>query len=223
VLDPQRRRAALLHRIKGFSADVLCLQEVEAPTFAAITSILPGYQGVYEPKAMGKPDGCATFHRGAAESRRLEYDDGTGHVALISAMRIDGHRLGVANTHLRWDASDAPHEKGVTQLRRLLDVIDEPGWGCEGWIVCGDLNREPSSVALQDALRRGYLDAFAQAAAPTCNSHRRPKRIDYLLSSGVSLSDLRAVPAINGESPLPGAGEPSDHVPIGATFEWAST
>lgn len=40
LLQPAPRRAALLRRVTGLDADVLCLQEVEAPVFQALLAEL---------------------------------------------------------------------------------------------------------------------------------------------------------------------------------------
>jgi mRNA deadenylase 3'-5' endonuclease subunit Ccr4 len=65
VLDPSWRQSALVRHLAELSADVLCLQEVEAERFAVFDAHLRplGYSGHYARKGGSKPDGCATFVR----------------------------------------------------------------------------------------------------------------------------------------------------------------
>ena len=59
LLRPERRLPALVHHVEGLDADLVCLQEVEDETFAGLQRHLKGlgYQGLYEKKGRGKPDG----------------------------------------------------------------------------------------------------------------------------------------------------------------------
>src|SRR5262245_10378934 len=65
VLASVLRRPALVHHIVALGTDVICLQEVEDETFAAVQQALGplGYMGHFAKKGGGKPDGCATFVR----------------------------------------------------------------------------------------------------------------------------------------------------------------
>jgi len=58
-----------------------------------------------------------------------------------------------------------------------------------------------------------------QHHAATCNANQRAKLIDYLFFN----AKLRAVPRplapVGDTTPLPGPHQPSDHVPVAATFE----
>lgn len=205
VLDPDRRRKAVVERAAGLDADVLCLQEVDAAAFQAFSARLG--EGRLLRKTGGKPDGCAIFAKGRrVEWREHAYSDGTGHVALAAV----AEGIGVATTHLRWDAEGRLAE---SQLAELLDRWVRPG---EAWVVCGDFNAEPGSAALRMALGRGMRDAYASGF--TCNANRNARRIDFLLHT----AGLRAEPApldpIDGETPLPSEREPSDHLPISARF-----
>ena len=64
-LEPEPRRALLIDRLQGLDADVLCLQEVEPPTFQWLDERLrdQGYVGRYRQKGCGRPDGSAVYWR----------------------------------------------------------------------------------------------------------------------------------------------------------------
>ena len=102
VLASVWRRPALVRHIVALGTDVVCLQEVEDETFAAVQQALQplGYTGHFAKKGGGKPDGCATFVRQSTLTwgtvHRLMYSDGagierdSGHLALVVVWRIQG-------------------------------------------------------------------------------------------------------------------------------------
>lgn len=225
ALRPAERRAALLDHLEHLAADVLCLQEVQDDAYPAICARLAASQSRFAHKTEGKPDGCATLvapRLPLHQTHTLSYADNTGHVALLVAVELDGRRLGIANTHLRWDPPQtAPAEQvGRRQLGLLLEAVERFTPRCHGWIVCGDFNATPSSALLQAAHQHGFLDPYADQPAPTCNSNRAAKRIDYLIHSPTLTCQPHPLPPIDDQTPLPSATQPSDHLAIGGTFAW---
>ena len=69
---------------------------------------------------------------------------------------------------------------------------------------------------------RSFADAYASAPQPTCNPHRRATRIDYIFVTAGLDAVAEPVPAIEGDTPLPSATEPSDHLPITARLTAAA-
>ncbi len=211
-LDPAWRVPALSRAIVAMSADVYCLQEVEPQVFAAVSRALPEHRGEFAAKARGKPDGCATFIRrslSSAPGRAHHFSDETGHVALFVTFELDGRRVGVANTHLKWGALALEAE---AQVREVLAQIDAR----VPWIICGDFNAAADSPALELARTAGFVDAYRALLSPTCNSNQRLKRIDFILHGPELRSQPRPIRAIEAETPLPNDLEPSDHLAISA-------
>jgi hypothetical protein len=67
----------------------------------------------------------------------------------------------------------------------------------------------------------GFVDAYrARPDLNTCNPNRRAKRIDYLFHTPSLRSRPRDLPAITDRTPLPSEQQPSDHLAVGASFEW---
>jgi mRNA deadenylase 3'-5' endonuclease subunit Ccr4 len=237
LLDPARRMSALVRHVAGLDADLLCLQEVEAETFAALEAGLEplGYAGHLEQKGRGKPDGCATFYRASVftlrTSRRLDYLDRekgpsehSGFIAQLLALGHGERLLSVANTHLRWDRPGTPRGRqvGHRQAEELLEEcgrFDPPG---DGWLVCGDFNRQPDGEVVATFRRAGY--DFAHAGRSHVRSAvvgGRTSLIDYLFYTG----KLRVRPidpaAVSSGTVLPSPEQPSDHLALMADFEWA--
>lgn len=230
-LDPAWRGPAVVRRAAGLTADVLCLQEVEATRFQALQAALQplGHEGRLLLKT-GRPDGCATFVRPPLRllaSRELRYPDGlaeqgeAGHVALLVVLEHEGRRLGVANTHLRWAAPELPPGEhiGVRQAGLLCEALAREQ-EIAAWVVCGDLNAAPGSDVLAVLTGAGLIDPWGQdPAPPTCVANGRARRIDHVLHGAA----LRARPwpasPLCDATLLPAPGEPSDHVPIGVDFE----
>jgi mRNA deadenylase 3'-5' endonuclease subunit Ccr4 len=237
LLDPERRTQALVRHVAGLDPDLLCLQEVEADVFGALQAALGplGYEGHYEWKGRGKPDGCATFFRTAAftlrKAARLEYQDRekgphehSGHVALLLALTHESRLLGVANTHLRWDRPGTPRGKqvGHRQAVELLDACARFDPPCDGWIVCGDFNRRPDSEVVATFQKAGF--AFAHASRPHVRSavaNGRSSLIDYLFHTRQLLARPVDPTPVTGATVLPSEEQPSDHLPLEAEFEWA--
>lgn len=230
-LDPAWRGPAVVRRAAGLAADVLCLQEVEAARFEALQAALEplGHAGRLLLKT-GRPDGCATFLRRPLrllDCREVRYPDGlseqgeAGHVALLLILEHEGRRLGVANTHLRWAAPElAPSEHvGVRQAGFLREALAQER-GVEAWAVCGDLNATPGSDVLGVLTGAGLVDPWGVGAAPaTCVANARARRIDYVLHTASLSARPWPVPPLADATLLPALDEPSDHVPIGVSFE----
>jgi len=145
-LDPARRHPALAEHLAAQGADLLCLQEVETPLYALIAERLAraGYAGEHVLKGAGKPDGCATFWRRDVFERqngtRLEFADAnaargaSGHIALITTLRQGERLLGVANTHIKWDAPKLAPEKSYApaQITEVLAACVTSDPACNG-------------------------------------------------------------------------------------------
>lgn len=231
-----QRRNALLQRIIGFGAAVVCLQEVEPDACSFLQAALAehGYNGSYAQKHELRPDGCATFVRSSALSLRasdvLYYHDtavgsaDSGHLALIVECEYQDRRLGIVNTHLRWDKPNMRGQQhiGYRQIMELLDVYLPARQRVDGWLICGDFNVEPESDVISALQHHGFVDAGRDTGFYTCNSNAVAKRIDYIFHSRQLNVQLLPQRTIDDLTPLPSADEPSDHLPIIGNVRWDS-
>ena len=236
VLASAWRRPALVRHIVALGTDVVCLQEVEDETFAAVQQALQplGYAGHFAKKGGGKPDGCATFVRQSTLTwgtvHPLLYSDGagterdSGHLALVVVCAYKGRPLGLVNTHLQWDPPGTPPERlrGSRQIKQLLQERGRLAPSCEAWIICGDLNVTPESHVVA-VLRAGGFDYThcTLAGTYTCNANARANMLDYVFYTGVFRAQPVAVPVIDDQTPLPSYDQPSDHLALMAYFDWA--
>jgi mRNA deadenylase 3'-5' endonuclease subunit Ccr4 len=224
VLEPARRRLAVVDRVAELDADVIGLQEVERGARDAIDARLSGHASAYAMKGKRRPDGCMTIHRShiaVAKEQALHYGDGSGHVALLVVFEIEGALVGVANTHFKWDPPDTERDRRHT-LRQATELLAtsrslDP---CP-WIVLGDLNVEPDSAAIQVFRDAGFADAH-EANVMTANSNGRAKKIDFLLHDARLVAAPRTTATVEDDTPLPSDAQPSDHVPLVATFSLRS-
>ena len=235
VLDPLWRMPAVVYQVASIGADVLCLQEVEVGTFAALKYRLKslGYGAQHARKRGGKPDGCAIFYREAAfelvATRVIEYADGvegqanSGHIALIVSLRAGTRVVGVANTHLNWDPPGTPTaaKLGYRQALQLLNECQNIAPSPHGWLICGDLNATPDSdiVALLESAGFRYSHAGFEHAY-TCKVNAEAKMIDYLFYSPEFRTEPQSILQISDRTVLPSSDQPSDHLPIAARFFW---
>lgn len=226
-LDAQWRVPAIVNRARTFDADLLCFQEVEPAVFEALRSGLAelSYVGAYAQKK-DKPDGCATFFRvdrfSMIESRRIEYRDGSGHIAQLVTFDHGGARIAVVNTHLKWDQPGTPPalQYGFRQTSEIIVALQSDVAAHTAQIVCGDFNVTPDSDVVHAFRAAGFSDVHRDLTEiATCNSNGVAKLIDYIFARGaVRATPVRPV-AIAGTTPLPSDEVPSDHVPLEARFE----
>jgi mRNA deadenylase 3'-5' endonuclease subunit Ccr4 len=227
AFDRASRYPRVADRVLRLGADVVCLQEVDRPLFDLLERRLgdAGYDGSHAPKrAAGKPDGCATFFRRALNwrgRRVIAYDDGgaavrTGHVALIDWFVTGAAMLAVVNTHLKWEAPDAPEDArvGLAQARQLvreLAAVPLPQ------IVCGDFNAEHGGAIMETFRAAGFADAHLPMVA-TCAPNGRAVKIDHLLHAGGLVATPISPTRVTDDAAFPSEEEPSDHVPIAAAY-----
>ncbi len=232
LLGRERRRAAVLERVAGLGADLLCLQEVERDAFTDLQRRLGalGYEGHYARKGRGKAEGCAAFARGPAISVRsaevVRYADGekgkdTGCVAQLLDLQVGpaGPALLVANTHLRWDPpGTAPAQRvGRRQLLQLVDEIvrrAEAEAGPRELVACGDFNMQPDDEALGLLSAAGLRSAWDDRPLPTCYANGRAQCVDHVYISASLHAEVLPMTALDEGTPLPTLAEPSDHLPL---------
>ena len=235
VLDPSWRMPAVVYQVASIGADVLCLQEVEVGTLAALKHRLNslGYVAQHARNRAGKPDGCSIFYREAAfelvATRVIEYADGaegqanSGHIALLVSLRAGDRVVGIANTHLIWDSPGTPTaaKLGYRQALQLLNECQNIAPSPDGWLICGDLNATPDSdiVALLESAGFRYAHA-GLAHAYTCKVNAGAKMIDYLFYSPAFRAEPQSILQISDRTVLPSSDQPSDHLPVAARFFW---
>jgi len=236
LFDENHRIPRLVTRLVDLEADVYCLQEVEDSTFEAIESGLEslGYSAHFAKKEGSKPDGCAMAFRRRRfrmiQSIRLPFDEElgsapSGHIAQLLIFETGRHRLGVANTHLKWDSEEKPPAQhyGYRQAFELISVIRSECYRDLPWIICGDFNAQPSSAVVQAFLDAGFeFSHTGQYYGGTCNSNAKAKMIDYIFYRSPLRAKPSPLPPIDDATPLPGSSEPSDHIPVTADFRWES-
>jgi mRNA deadenylase 3'-5' endonuclease subunit Ccr4 len=231
VLDPAWRLPELVRHAAALAVDILCLQEVETPAFAALQEGLAqaGYIGRHALKGRNRPDGCATFFRGFSlvEERRIAYADGSGgrdsgHIGQLLILSRDNKRLGILNTHLKWDPPGTERDRqwGHRQILLAIETLLQTS-PLDGQIICGDFNVTGESDVVQ-TLRAAGMD-YAHRQCPgiaTCNSNGDARLIDYLFHSASLHAKPSLPPPIDGRTVLPSPEQPSDHAPLMAEFDW---
>lgn len=147
----------------------------------------------------------------------------SGHIAALVSLDQEGRRLGIANTHLKWDPPGTPRGKqyGLRQVSQLLRERDRHLLRCGAWIICGDLNATPDSDVVALIETTGFRFAHdGKVDANTSNTNGRAKMIDYIFHSATLSAEPHPVSPVNGHTVLPGPDQPSDHVAVAASFSW---
>jgi mRNA deadenylase 3'-5' endonuclease subunit Ccr4 len=234
VLNPAWRVPALVQHISNLGADILCLQEVEPETFAALRASLGerGYGAEYARKRAGQPDGLAIFYRHQnfqlLSARVLAFADGdgaadSGYAALLVYLQHAGGILGVMDTHLVWDSPGTLRQaqRGLRQARELAAEFVSAQADARGWIVAGDFNATPESEVVSLFDQAGLRCAHAGLPGiSTCNVNSDARMIDYLFYSSKLTADPALPERIDNRSILPSTEQPSDHLALSAKFSW---
>ena len=228
VLDPEWRIPAIVRHATGLGVDILCLQEVERPVFAALAAGLAesGYAGTFAPKDGGKPDGCAAFLRTSIcellTARRIVYADSldgaadSGHIGQLLLLNVSGMKVALVNTHFKWDPPQTPAERqvGLRQAKLALAALQQEE-SSSIQMICGDFNATPDSDLVECLIQAGFDYTHRSCAnAFTCNSNRKAKLIDYVFFRGAARAEPEPLLPIDGLTPLPSVEQPSDHLPL---------
>ena len=218
----RRRRDICVAAIRGFSADVVGLQEVRPRQLADLRRAFPAATLVGEGRDQrgGGEHATVLVRAGgwqieSSETRWLStnpnrpgsigWDARLTRVVTLARLRRGAHRLGVANTH--FDQGRLARERSAALIVEwLAEEPDRP------WIVLGDLNDVPGSPALRLLAEAGYRDPLPRDAGGTEHGFTGAidrKRIDYVLAGpGVEVS------AAWISHHRPWGALPSDHWPV---------
>jgi endonuclease/exonuclease/phosphatase family metal-dependent hydrolase len=209
--------------IRGFSADIIALQEVRPDQLDDLQQAFPAAQivGTGRDADGGGEHACVLVPRGrwtveSSETRWLSltptepgsrgWDADLTRVVTLVRLRCDATRVGVANTHFDHHGTLA-RERSARLIAEWLD--DEPDLP---WVVLGDLNDVPDSLPLRLLADAGYRDALPADAGGTEHAFTGATdrtRIDYVLAGP-------GVQVIEGwiSHDRPQARLPSDHWPV---------
>ena len=147
----------------------------------------------------------------------------SGHVAQIHVLKYGRRFVGVANTHLRWDAPGTLRDRqyGYRQITQLLKERSQKAPECSGWIICGDLNVTADSDVVAALRKAGFEFAHSDcSSSATCNPGGHAKMVDFVFHDRALTSEPLPLPPIGNDTPLPGPDQPSDHVAVLAALEW---
>lgn len=226
------RKTALQRFAQTHLPDILCLQEVQADSRAALDDVLlPTHARVDDPFEGWTCEGNLYWNTrlfelveygaeqiGILEQyrrlfwARLALNDGSGETLFVSTAHYTYHG------HPEAVASEKYVRMG--QARATVEVLNAQARPGEAQLFMGDLNDQAEAVRiLREA---GLVDCFAALgrfpaatwpAAPTAKGG--PQTIDWLMLRG-SLRTMTAEVVDFYEGDL----APSDHKPVLATFAW---
>ncbi|CAM9790301.1 unnamed protein product [Chrysoparadoxa australica] len=181
----KRPRQPLLHQeVFRYSADIICLQEMDLFSDLMQEARKHQYDGVYKSKtvpAERQPLGQAVLFNTKRfrlkESGCVEYGEDLMHgVALMALLEQVGgsgsapRRVAVANTHLYWNPNREDIKAG--QVKLLLEKLEEflrrtcgDGWRECPLVVTGDLNTSPGGVTYKTLQQQASLPELRSAYA----------------------------------------------------------
>ncbi|MHB1909606.1 MAG: endonuclease/exonuclease/phosphatase family protein [Nitrososphaerales archaeon] len=202
------RSDLLAKQLIAYQADVICLQEVDHPSFF-LDLLKDSHHGLLI-------DDNMLFYSRRLSLDRVEYlRYFAGKSAIIAYLRGGDSRCVVATTHLK---AKAPFERvRKEQMKGLLDNLNDD----LPVIIAGDLNTEPDGAVIPLLSKAGYENAYEPEF--TTYKHREDgiqfRTIDYLWSRGAKLLRTTMLPSKDlFPQGLPCSIQPSDHLPLCATY-----
>ncbi len=203
LLLPNARTDGIVRLIDNLEADVVGLQEVEAPLLQALDQT-GSWQTFWSPKGLDKADGCLTLVKPGIEVDDFDthrYGDGSGHVMQTLSI---GQAI-FANTHIKWAPLDEPDHAGIIQTTELLNRIglERPA------VIFADCNDRPGGPVRRLIEAAGFVNA--SDGEPTAIVNQELFALDIIAVRGIAATHIanRYHPA-----DIPSWDCPSDHIPL---------
>jgi len=203
LLVPGARLPGLLRLIEDLKADVLGLQEVEAPLVHAISE-RQSWQMFWSPKGRNTAVGCLTLVKQGIEASNFK----THHYSDEARSVMQTVHIGksvFANTHIKWAARDDPNHIGITQTTELLEQL-----GLESpTVIFADCNDQPDGPVRKLIEEAGFT--YVSGNEPTALIDHEPVALDIIAVRGIKAS--RIATSYKAQN-IPNQDCPSDHIPI---------
>ncbi|KAK7293642.1 hypothetical protein RJT34_16514 [Clitoria ternatea] len=163
MLDWQWRKRRLIFELGLWSADIMCLQEVDRFQELAEELKLKGYSGIWKMRTGNAVDGCAIFwqtsrfkllYEESIEYNKLGLRDNVAQVCVLEFINQNGspqssltgnRKVVVCNIHVLYNPNRGEIKLG--QVRVLLDKAKAVSkfWDGAPVVICGDFNCTPKS------------------------------------------------------------------------------
>ncbi|ESW33230.1 hypothetical protein PHAVU_001G053400 [Phaseolus vulgaris] len=163
ILDWQWRKRSILFELGLWSADILCLQEVDRFHELAEELKPRGYCGIWKMRTGNPVDGCAIFWRKSRfnllyeeciEFNKLGLRDNVAQLCVLEIINRNGSlpssltgssKVVVCNIHVLYNPNRGEIKLG--QVRVLLDKAKSVSklWNDAPVVICGDFNCTPKS------------------------------------------------------------------------------
>ncbi|XP_027329482.1 carbon catabolite repressor protein 4 homolog 6-like isoform X2 [Abrus precatorius] len=163
MLDWQWRKRNIIFELGLWSADIMCLQEVDRFHELADELKLKGYLGIWKMRTGNPVDGCAIFWQTSRfnllyeefiEFNKLGLRDNVAQICVLESINQNGslpssltgsRKVVVCNIHVLYNPNRGEIKLG--QVRVLLDKANAVSklWDDAPVVICGDFNCTPKS------------------------------------------------------------------------------
>ncbi|XP_061356263.1 carbon catabolite repressor protein 4 homolog 6-like [Gastrolobium bilobum] len=163
MLDWQWRKRNIIFELGLWSADVMCLQEVDRFHELVEELKLKGYHGIWKMRTGNPVDGCAIFWRTSRfnllyeeciEFNKLGLRDNVAQICVLELINQNGSvppsltgssKVVICNIHVLYNPNRGEIKLG--QVRVLLDKAEAVSklWNNAPVVICGDFNCTPKS------------------------------------------------------------------------------
>lgn len=214
------RSKKIIQSLKHFSADILCLQEVDHYNdfFKPELKNL-GFTGIYQKRGETYHDGCCIFHKNNIkflESYTINYPEHQTAIGVL--LKYDKNPFYVFSTHLN-------HHINFDHIRKLqIETLINCISALKPYpvLICGDFNSDPNSIAYKAiynntlGLKSIFQNNEPEFTTIKYNKTLYKKTVDYIWIRDFNLISSKLFPLNNSITPagLPNENFPSDHLAI---------
>jgi mRNA deadenylase 3'-5' endonuclease subunit Ccr4 len=224
----EHRKDLIIKRIKQENADIICLVEIDEKDRSILDELCMNYWYNYVKKnSVDNDEGCLVLVNKRFDiltKYSIILKKGRSQIAIIMKLRdtYNGYTFKLVSTHLK--AKPGWEETRLKQCKAIMDMI-----GQEDCILTGDYNDIPGSLFYQYLTKEcGLIDTYKNEERVYTTFKKREtvvcRVIDYIFYRSktiepiltIAAPDLKSLPDIG----LPTEIHPSDHVLIGAIFDY---
>ncbi|OMJ94199.1 hypothetical protein SteCoe_2683 [Stentor coeruleus] len=220
LLKWEHRRQKIIQKLKNFSSDILCLQEIDHyHDFFKLELENLGFYGIYQQRGKMYHDGCCIFYKNNIknlERYKINFPEHQNAIGVL--LDFNNILFYVFSIHLNPNINNDHIRKH--QIETLINYISilKP----YPVLICGDFNNDPSSIAYKTiynnsiGLKSIFLNNEPEFTTIKFNKTLHKKTVDYIWIRDFKVISSELFPNKNtiSETGLPNEDFPSDHLAL---------
>jgi len=153
--EPAVRRSMITDVVAGFAdtADVICLQEVDARAADAVADRLAGWDTTWVQRPGKRPDGSLVCTRSTLGAHHTSVGIRGRRSAAIAEIGVGDSTVVFVSVHISWAPPEEVNHPGVDEVAELVRVVGVLG----AVVIAGDLNDAPGGQVIGVFAQLGFI------------------------------------------------------------------